>query len=133
MFFKHQLHLDFPRYSDKLKYDVQRFTFKSYEVITLARSSSELIPENTLEKMVRIFKAIANPFRLQIVNVLLSGEFCVEQLVDILGSLQSNTSQQLGRLRSRGIVKSRRDRYKKYYSLANDSIKRIVESIIAET
>ena len=99
--------------------------------VTLQRSS-ELIPEETLDRAVEILKAIGHHDRLRIVKILLSGEFRVMQLVDKLGLLQSNTSQQLGRLRLHGIVKLRRDRNKKYYSLANDSIKRIVESIIAE-
>ena len=101
--------------------------------ITLARSSSELIPEETLDRAVEILKAIGHYNRLQIVNILLSGEFRVGQLVDKLGLLQPYTSQQLSNLKFDGIVKSRRDRNKVYYSLANDSIRKIVESIIAET
>ena len=100
--------------------------------ITLARSSSELIPEDTLDRAVEILKAIGHHNRLQIVNILLSGEFSVKQLVDKLGILQSHTSIQLSILRWHGIVKSRRDWNKTYYSLANDSIKKIVESIIAD-
>ncbi len=100
--------------------------------VTLQRSSLKLIPEETLNKAVEILKAVANHNQLQIVNTLLSGEFRVKQLVDKLGLLQSNTSQQLSRLRLHGIVKLRRDRNKKYYSHANDSIKKIVELIIAE-
>ncbi len=98
----------------------------------MTRSSSKLISEDTLDRAVEILKAIGHHDRLQIVNILLSGEFRVMQLVDKLGLLQSNTSQQLSRLRLHGIVKLRRDRNKKYYSHANDSIKKIVELIIAE-
>jgi len=100
--------------------------------ITLARSSSELIPEETLDRAVEILKAIGHYNRLQIVNILLSGEFRVGQLVDKLGLLQPYTSQQLSNLKFDGIVKSRRDGNKTYYSLANDSIKKIMESIIAD-
>ena len=53
-------------------------------------------------------------------------------LVEILGKEESLISQQLSRLRLRGIVKSRRDGNKVYYSFANNSIKKIVKSIIAE-
>ena len=99
----------------------------------MARSSSELIPEDTLEKMVRIFKAIANPVRLQIVNVLLRNECSVGELVKALGANQSLTSPRLSDLKFGGVLKSRRDSNKTYYSLANNSIRKIVESIIAET
>ena len=100
--------------------------------VTLQRSSLKLIPEDTLDRAVEILKAIANSVRLQIVNILLSGEFSVKQLVDKLGLLQSHTSIQLSILRWHGIVKSRRDGNKVYYSLANDSIKKIVKVIIAK-
>ena len=98
----------------------------------MARSSSKLVPEDTLVRAVEIFKAVGHHNRLQIVNILLSGEFSVKQLVDKLGLLQSHTSIQLSILRWHGVVKSRRDGNKVYYSLANDSIKKIVESIIAD-
>ena len=49
-----------------------------------------------------------------------------------MGIIQSHASQQLNNLKLHGVVKSRRDGNKTYYSLANDSIKKIVESIIAE-
>ena len=98
----------------------------------MARISSELIPEETLDRAVEILKVVANPFRLQILTILFSGEVRVKQLKDKLGLQESNTSNQLGRLRSHGVLKSRRDGNKKYYSLANNSIKKIVESIIVD-
>ncbi len=98
----------------------------------MARSSSELIPEDTLEKTVEILKAVSNPIRLQIVNVLMSGECSTGELIITLGTKQSLTSQQLIKLRFAGVLKSRRDGNKTYYSLANDSIKKIMESIIAD-
>ncbi len=98
----------------------------------MARSSSELIPEDTLENVVKILKTVANPGRLQIVNILVSGECQVGELVNTLGTKQSLTSNQLRILKFAGVLKSRRDGNKVYYYLASDSIKRIVESIIKE-
>ena len=63
--------------------------------ITLTRSSSELIPEETLNRAVEILKAIGHYNRLQIMNILLSGEFRVGQLIDKSGLQQHYTSQQL--------------------------------------
>ena len=94
---------------------------------------SKLIPEDRLEKMVVILKAIANPVRLQIVNVLLRNECRVGEIAKALGAKQSLTSQRLSNLKLCGILKSRRDGKKTYYSLANNSIRKIVKSIIAET
>ena len=98
----------------------------------MARSSSELIPEEILEKMVQILKAIAHPGRLQIVNILLRNECRVGELVKTLGAKQSLTSQQLSNMKYSGILKSLRDGNVVYYSLANDSIRKIVKSIIDE-
>ena len=98
----------------------------------MARSSSELIPEEILEKMVQILKAIAHPGRLQIVNILLRNECRVGELVKTLGAKQSLTSQQLSNMKYSGILKSLRDGNVVYYSLANDSIRKIVKQIIDE-
>ncbi len=100
--------------------------------VTLQRSSLNLIPEETLDRAVEIFKAICHRDRLQIVNILMSGECQVLEIYKAMGIKQSLASQQLNILKFAGVVKSRRDWNKVYYSLANDSIKKIVESIIAE-
>ena len=93
----------------------------------MARPTSELIPEDTLEKAVEILKAIGHIDRLQIANILLNGERQACKLVIALDKLQFQTSQQLIKLKFAGILKSRKDGNKVYYFLANDSIKKIVE------
>ncbi len=87
---------------------------------------------DTLDKAAALLKAIAHPERLQIVNILMNGECKVGELAKLLGTGQSITSQQLSNLKFAGVLKSRRDGKKTYYSLANDSIKKIVKSIIAD-
>ncbi len=99
----------------------------------MARYSSELIPEKTLEKMVILLKAVAHPGRLQIVNILLNGECQVSEIQKATGIKESYVSQLLSILKYADVLKSRRDGNKTYYSLANDSIKKIVESIISDT
>jgi len=103
------------------------------EGVKLARFSSELIREDTLEKMAETLKAVAHPVRLQIVNILMNGERSVGELVKALGTKQSLTSQQLSILKSRGVLKSRRNGNVVYYSLENNGIKNIMASIIAES
>ena len=99
----------------------------------MIRSTFELIPEDRLEKMVKILKAIAHPLRLQIVNILLNNEYQVGELVQALGTGQSLTSQELGKLKLFGVLKSRREGNKVYYSLKNNSIRKILATIVAET
>ena len=87
---------------------------------------------DTLDKAAALLKAFAHHDRLQIVNVLINGEFNVGELTKLLGTRQSHTSQQLTILKLAGVLKSRRDVNKTYYSLANESIKKIVKLIIAD-
>ena len=86
----------------------------------------------TLDKASALLKAFAHHDRLQIVNVLINGEFHVGKLTKLLGTRQSHTSQQLTILKLAGVLKSRRDGNKTHYSLANDNIKKIAKSIIAD-
>jgi len=102
------------------------------EGVTLVRLVTELIEEDTLEKMAETLKAIAHPVRLQIVNILMNGERSVGELVRTLGTKQSLTSQQLSILKSRGVLKSRRNGNVVFYSLQNNGIKNIMASILAE-
>ena len=98
----------------------------------MARRVSELVSKNRLENMVKILKAVAHPVRLQIVNILLREECSVGELVKTMGTKQSLTSQQLSNMKFSGLLKSRRDGNVVFYSLANDSIKKIVKSILNE-
>ncbi|MBA7560725.1 Biofilm growth-associated repressor [subsurface metagenome] len=91
-----------------------------------------MVTGDTLDKAVALLKAIAHHNRIQIVIVLINGEVCVGELAELLGARQPQTSQQLSILKLAGVLKSRRAGNKTYYSLANDGIKRIVKSIIAE-
>ena len=92
----------------------------------------KLIPEATIEKAVEILKAVSNNNRLQIVNILLRGECQTGKLADELSIGQSLTSQHLSILKMHGVLKSRREGNKTYYSIADDSIKGIVETIVKE-
>ncbi len=98
----------------------------------MVRHTTELIKGDTLEHMAETLKAIAHPVRLQIVNILMSGERSVGDLVRTLGTKQSLTSQQLSILKSRGVLKSRRNGNVVFYSIQNNGIKNIMASILAE-
>ena len=69
-----------------------------------------------------ICKTLANPKRLEILNVLGKGEVSVAQLVRILRLPKANVSQHLAVLRSRGVVKARREGLNVYYRVANSKI-----------
>lgn len=71
-----------------------------------------------------ICKTLANPKRLEILNALRRGEVSVGELVRNLRLPKANVSQHLAMLRSRGVVKARREGLNVYYRVANPKIVR---------
>ena len=68
----------------------------------------------------KFLKGLANKNRLVVLCALAEGEKNVSELEKILGIRQPTLSQQLARLRSDGMVSTRRDKKQIYYSLASD-------------
>ena len=69
-----------------------------------------------------ICKALANPIRIEILNLLKSSEKTVTELANLVGVNQANLSQHLTILRSKKIVEAKRVGNNVYYSLANPRI-----------
>lgn len=65
-----------------------------------------------------LFRAFSDPTRLRLLALLRGGEQCVCNLVGALNVPQGRASRHLGRLRAAGLVRSRRQGYWTYYSLA---------------
>ncbi len=70
-------------------------------------------------------KMISNPKRQEILDALREEETTVNKLIEKTGISQSNLSQHLSILRSKGIVQTRRDGTNLYYSITN---KKIIEA-----
>ena len=64
-------------------------------------------------------KALANGRRAELVDVLVQGERSVEELAAEISQTVANTSQHLQRLLRSGLVESRRDGTRIYYSLSS--------------
>lgn len=64
-------------------------------------------------------KALANGRRAELVDVLAQGERSVEELADEISQTVANTSQHLQRLLRSGLVETRRDGTRIYYSLSS--------------
>ncbi len=78
-------------------------------------------------------KALAHPTRLKILKALLDGEMCVKSLWEELGLQQSNVSQHLTTLRSRGIIASRREGSKICYSVTDPKAQKVLRTIMASS
>jgi len=65
----------------------------------------------------RVFKALAHPSRLFILEQLTDGERCVCELTNMIGSDMSTVSKHLSLLRNAGIVEDEKRGLKVFYSL----------------
>jgi ArsR family transcriptional regulator len=72
-----------------------------------------------IETAARSLKAISHPLRLKILCVVGDEEVCVQDIVDAVGTSQSNISQHLGILRDKGVLQTRKDANRVYYRVAD--------------
>ncbi|MNJ41671.1 Transcriptional repressor PagR [compost metagenome] len=85
------------------------------------------------EEAAEILKALAHPVRLCIARGLLKNGPCnVSYMQDCLEIPQSTVSQHLQKLRSSGIVKAERQRHEIYYTIENETVKGIIQTIFGE-
>lgn len=69
------------------------------------------------EAKAELFRALANPARIRVLEVLVDHERSVSELQPLVGIESSHLSQQLGILRRAGLVSSRKDGSSVLYSI----------------
>lgn len=80
----------------------------------------------------RSLKAMAHPLRLKILCILGgTGEISVHDIVERVGTSQSNISQHLSILREKGILASRKDANKVYYRIGDPKIVNLIGALRA--
>jgi DNA-binding transcriptional ArsR family regulator len=78
--------------------------------------------------LIHIFQMISNKVRFRIICTLTRGEFCVNDIAEIIGETKvSNISQHLKMLRLCGIIESRREEKNMMYRLADDRIRGMID------
>ncbi len=85
-----------------------------------------LLAGSNLEDASRSLKAISHPLRLNILCVLGEGEVSVQDILKTVGTTQSNVSQHLCLLKDKGIVASRKDANRVYYSIKDETVMKIL-------
>jgi DNA-binding transcriptional ArsR family regulator len=68
-----------------------------------------------IAKAAHCLKAMSHPLRLKILCVLGNDSICVQQIVDQVGTSQSNISQHLAILRDKNILGSKKQANRVYY------------------
>ncbi|MEU0569616.1 metalloregulator ArsR/SmtB family transcription factor [Nonomuraea sp. NPDC005983] len=87
---------------------------------------TEFPEEPIYRQLARIGKALSNPVRLRLLDVLDERERTVEELAEKAGVALKNTSAQLQQLHAAHLVTSRRDGTRVYYRVAGEQVSRFL-------
>lgn len=79
-----------------------------------------LAKEEHIDQASRALKAMAHPLRLKILCVLGDEEISVQEIVDCVGTSQSNISQHLAILREKGVLRTRKDANRVFYRIGDE-------------
>ncbi|OHC71399.1 MAG: transcriptional regulator [Rhodocyclales bacterium GWA2_65_20] len=80
-----------------------------------------------IETAARALKAISHPLRLKILCVVGAEEVCVQDIVEAVGTSQSNISQHLAILRDKGVLQTRKDANRVFYRVADKRTLQLIE------
>jgi ArsR family transcriptional regulator len=76
---------------------------------------------------VDVFKALADPTRLKILECIKNGEKCICEVIPFTGKSQPNVSQHLKVLKSAGIVNERKDGTRIILNVSKNEIYAIID------
>jgi ArsR family transcriptional regulator len=85
---------------------------------------------DTYRQAARLYRLLAHPARLRILDELRRDEACVCHLQAVLRRSQAYISQQLRVLREAGVVQDRKDGLLVYYRLADPQVERLLEEML---
>ncbi len=83
--------------------------------------------QDDVEMASRSLKAMSHPLRLMILCKLGEDEFSVQDIVDNVGTSQSNISQHLAILRDKGILSARKSANKVFYKVSDLKTLKLIE------
>lgn len=88
--------------------------------------------QERLKNAISLLKLLSHPVRLSILcNLLQKGEMNVTEIVEAEGGAagQSQISQFLGKMRSEGLVKSRKEAQAVYYRIESPQARKVVRAL----
>lgn len=88
-----------------------------------------LLDIDKLELAASKLRAIAHPMRIAIIDLLNEKQLSVTEIYEKLDIEQASASHHLNILKSKGVLASRRNGKKIYYSLKNQTLSEIIECI----
>ncbi|WP_407639334.1 ArsR/SmtB family transcription factor [Acidihalobacter yilgarnensis] len=85
-------------------------------------------PED-LELAARVLKSMAHPMRLKLLCALGDEEYSVKELLDLVGTTQTNISQHLGILLGGGLVSRRRRGNRHFYRVGHNRTLELIHHV----
>ena len=85
------------------------------------------VTQEDIDRASRSIKAMSHPLRLKILCILGDSEFSVQDIVDNVGTSQSNISQHLAILRDKGILSARKSANKVFYKVSDIKTLQLIE------
>jgi len=82
--------------------------------------------DEDVERASRSLKAMSHPLRLKILCTLNDQEVSVHDIVEQVGTSQSNISQHLAILRDKGILTTRKDANRVYYKVSDNRTLKLI-------
>ncbi len=82
--------------------------------------------DEDIDRASRSLKAMSHPLRLKILCTLGADEVSVQDIVEQVGTSQSNISQHLAILRDKGILTSRKDANRVFYCVSDNRTLRLI-------
>ena len=87
------------------------------------------LPDDLAELIARRFRALGDPLRVRMLDLLRDGELSVTTLAARLGAGQQNVSKHLSVLVEAGMVARRKDGTHVYYRIADEGVLAICEQV----
>jgi DNA-binding transcriptional ArsR family regulator len=87
------------------------------------------LPEDLAELIARRFRAISEPLRIRMLDLLRGGELSVNELAEQLGAGQQNVSKHLGVLVDAGVLTRRKEGNHVYYRIADEGVFALCEQV----
>ena len=87
------------------------------------------IPEDLAELIARRFRAIGEPMRVRILDLLRDGELSVNELAEQIGAGQQNVSKHLAVLADAGVLARSKEGTRVYYRIVDEGVFELCEQV----
>ncbi len=91
------------------------------------RDDNILYDDADINRAARCLKAMSHPLRLKILCVLGSNSISVQDIVEQVGTSQSNISQHLAILRDKGILDFKKEAKRVYYFIDDERVIHLIQ------